>query len=87
MRAAVLADMGLAIASEWMFGPELENGSVRRVLEEWVLPPMDLWAVFPTGRMASAKARAFVAFVENVLGAGPGEDKEMENQAASNNCQ
>lgn len=75
VRAAVLADMGLAIASEWMFGPELENGSVKRVLEEWVLPPMDLWAVFPTGRMASAKARAFVAFVENVLGAGPDQDK------------
>lgn len=72
VRAAVLADMGVAIVSEWMFGPELANGSVRRVLEEWELPPMDLWAVYPTGRMASAKARAFVAFVEQVLGAGAG---------------
>jgi DNA-binding transcriptional LysR family regulator len=67
VRAAVLADMGVAISSEWMFGPELENGSVKRVLEEWKLPPIDLWAVYPTGRMASAKARAFVAFVEGVL--------------------
>jgi len=67
VRAAVLADMGVAIASEWMFGPELENGSVKRVLEEWKLPPIDLWAVYPTGRMASAKARAFIAFVERVL--------------------
>ncbi len=72
VRAAVLANMGVAIVSEWMFGPELANGSVRRVLEEWELPPMDLWAVYPTGRMASAKARAFVAFVEQVLGAGAG---------------
>jgi DNA-binding transcriptional LysR family regulator len=67
VRAAVLADMGIAIASEWMFGPELENGSVKRVLTEWALPPMDLWAMYPTGRMASAKARAFVAFVEEIL--------------------
>lgn len=67
MRAAVLADMGIAIASEWMFGPELNDGSARRVLTDWALPPMDLWALYPTGRMASAKARAFVAFVEKIM--------------------
>jgi DNA-binding transcriptional LysR family regulator len=71
VRAAVLADMGMAIVSEWMFGPELASGSVRRVLADWELPPIDLWAVYPAGRMACAKARAFVAFVEQVLGAGP----------------
>ena len=58
LRAAVLADMGLTIASDWMFSPELASGAVRRVLTAWTLPPIDLWAVFPTGRMASAKARA-----------------------------
>jgi DNA-binding transcriptional LysR family regulator len=69
LRAAVLADMGLAVASDWMFAPELASGAVRRVLEEWTLPPLDLWAVFPTGRLASAKARAFADFVERVLSA------------------
>ena len=67
LRAAVLADMGLAIVSDWMFAPELENGAIRRVLEAWTLPTIDLWAVFPTGRLASAKARAFASFVEGVL--------------------
>jgi DNA-binding transcriptional LysR family regulator len=67
LRAAVLADMGLTIASDWMFSPELESGAVRRVLEAWALPTIDLWAVFPTGRLASAKAHAFAAFVEGVL--------------------
>ncbi|WP_428491228.1 LysR family transcriptional regulator [Rhodopila sp.] len=66
-RAAVLADMGVAVVSDWMFGPELANGAVRRVLSEWALPPIDLWAVFPTGRLASAKARAFADFVEDGL--------------------
>jgi hypothetical protein len=28
---------------------------------------IDIWAVFPTGRRASAKARAFAAFVERQL--------------------
>jgi DNA-binding transcriptional LysR family regulator len=64
LRAAVLADMGLTIASEWMFTPELASGAVRRLLTDWALPPLDLWALFPTGRMASAKAREFANFVE-----------------------
>jgi DNA-binding transcriptional LysR family regulator len=67
IRAAVLADMGLAVASDWMFGPELANGAVERMLPEWTLPPIDLWAVYPTGRLATAKARAFADFIETVL--------------------
>jgi DNA-binding transcriptional LysR family regulator len=67
IRAAVLAHMGLAVASDWMFAPELASGAVQRVLPDWSLPPIDLWAVFPTGRLASAKARAFAAFVEHAL--------------------
>jgi DNA-binding transcriptional LysR family regulator len=67
MRTAVLGHMGLAVASEWMFAPELANGTVQAVLTDWTLPPIDLWAVFPSGRMATTKARAFVAFVEHLL--------------------
>ncbi len=69
VRAAVLADMGLAISSEWMFEPELASGELVRVLTDWSLPPIDLWALYPGGRMASAKARAFVAYVEELLAA------------------
>jgi DNA-binding transcriptional LysR family regulator len=67
VRAATLADMGLAIASAWMFSPELASGDVRAVLTDWSLPSLDLWAVYPTGRMPTAKARAFAAFVEAAL--------------------
>lgn len=70
LRAAVLADMGLTIASDWMFGPELASGAVRRLLDGWTLPPLDLWAVFPAGRMASAKAREFASFVEGAMANG-----------------
>ena len=67
IRAAVLAHMGLTIASDWMFAPELADGRVCRLLEGWSLPDIDLWAVFPTGRMASAKARMFADFVEAAM--------------------
>ncbi|WP_338582344.1 LysR family transcriptional regulator [Pseudomonas sp. MAG733B] len=67
LRAAVLSHQGLTVASEWMFAPELASGTVREVVSEWTLPNQDLWAVFPTGRMASAKARGFVEYVRGLL--------------------
>jgi DNA-binding transcriptional LysR family regulator len=67
VRAAVFADLGLCIASAWMFQPELDSGRVKQVMRNWTLPTLDLWAAFPAGRRASAKARTFAAFVEDQL--------------------
>jgi DNA-binding transcriptional LysR family regulator len=67
VREAVFAGIGLAVASEWMFAPELKDGSVKSMLHDWALPPMELWAVFPSGRRSSAKARAFISFMEEAL--------------------
>jgi len=67
VRAAVLADAGLAIASEWMFAPEIADGTVMAVLRDWKLPRVDLYAVFPAGRTLTAKARAFTQFVQEVM--------------------
>jgi DNA-binding transcriptional LysR family regulator len=76
VREAVLANLGVAVASEWMFADELRRGGVRTVLNDWVLPPIELWAVFPAGRMVSAKARAFVSFVEETLEAARAPQSE-----------
>jgi DNA-binding transcriptional LysR family regulator len=67
VRAAVFADLGLCVASEWMFQPDLDSGKVKEVMRDWALPNLDLWAAFPTGRRASAKARSFATFVEDQL--------------------
>ncbi|HEX4455981.1 MAG TPA: LysR family transcriptional regulator, partial [Kofleriaceae bacterium] len=50
LRAAVLAHLGFAVASGWLFEAEQERGEVITVLDEWTLPAVSLWAVFPTGR-------------------------------------
>jgi DNA-binding transcriptional LysR family regulator len=68
VREAVNSDMGLAVTSEWNFSPELKSGKVVEILEDWTLPLTNLSAVYPTGRLASTKARAFVAFVERFMG-------------------
>jgi len=70
IREGVLAGLGFAIASEWLFAPELKSGAVQVVLTDWLLPTVDLWALFPTGRQASAKARAFASFVESEMSIG-----------------
>src|SRR3984893_5026363 len=68
VREAVNGDMGLAVSSEGNFSPELRFGKVVAILEDWALPPTNLSAVYPTGRLASTKARAFVSFVEQYMG-------------------
>ena len=68
VREGVLAGLGASIGgSEWLFSPELKSGAVVSVLQDWSLPSMGLWAVFPTGRQASAKAGAFARFVEQQI--------------------
>lgn len=67
LRAAVFSDIGLAVASEWAFSPELKSGAVVAVMDDWNLPTIALSALYPTGRMASSKARQFAAFVEECL--------------------
>jgi DNA-binding transcriptional LysR family regulator len=66
VREAVLAGQGFAIASRWMFAPELKSGELASVLAEWTLPPMDLWAIYPSGRLTSAKARAFMEWFSRI---------------------
>jgi DNA-binding transcriptional LysR family regulator len=65
-RKALLADAGIAIASEWMFAPEIKDGTVKVVLRDWTLPQIDFWAVFPAGR-TTAKARIFTEFVQELM--------------------
>ncbi len=67
VREAVKCNMGLAVASEWNFWPELNSGQVVAILQDWALPPTNLCAVYPTGRLASTKARAFASFVERFM--------------------
>ena len=72
VRAAVLANAGIAVASEWMFSPEIADRTVQMVLQDWELRGIDLWAVFPAGRTATTKARTFTQFVQELMRAPSG---------------
>jgi DNA-binding transcriptional LysR family regulator len=68
LREAVNNDMGLTVSSEWNFSRELRSGKVVEILADWALPLTNLSAVYPAGRLASTRARAFVSFVERYMG-------------------
>jgi len=70
VRAAVLAGLGVAVASEWILEDALDSGQLVEVLGGWRMPDLDLWVVLPGGaRHAGPQARAFIAFVEEQLAA------------------
>jgi DNA-binding transcriptional LysR family regulator len=71
LRSAVLAGQGFAISARWMFAPELDSGEVVSILKDWTLPPIDLWVIFPSGRLTSRKARTFVKWFENMISDWP----------------
>lgn len=67
VREAVLAGLGLGIVSRWMMLPELRDGTVIPVLTDWTLPAVDLWAITPSGRLPSSRARAFIDWFANMF--------------------
>jgi DNA-binding transcriptional LysR family regulator len=66
VREAVFAGLGLTIASRWMFADGLTSGRVVELLPQWSLAPVDLWMLFPAGRLPSTKARAFSDWIDGL---------------------
>ena len=61
--AAAVAGLGLTVNSLWGCRAELHSGTLKRVLPDWTLPPVDFHAVFPPQRVAVLPAaRKFVDY-------------------------
>ncbi len=69
--AAALAGMGIVFEPDFVVGPHLARGALRRVLDGYAGPKLDVWAVYPSRRHLSAKVRAFVDFLAEVFAADP----------------
>ena len=65
--AAVLAwaldGLGVMMRSEWDAAPFVRNGQLEVLLEEYALPPADIYAVYPNKENLAAKVRVFVDFL------------------------
>jgi DNA-binding transcriptional LysR family regulator len=54
---------GILMRSEWDAAPYLRSGRLQPVLEDWTLPPADIYLVYPNKANLSAKTRAFADFM------------------------
>ena len=54
---------GIVLRSEWDVAPYLRSGRLRPVLADWILPPADIYMLFPTRSHLQAKTRAMVDFM------------------------
>ncbi|ATB32256.1 LysR family transcriptional regulator [Melittangium boletus] len=60
--AAAVAGRGLTRVLSYQIAPELRAGQLRIVLEDFEPPPLPIHVVYPEGRRANARVRAFVDF-------------------------
>jgi LysR family transcriptional regulator for bpeEF and oprC len=69
--AAVLAGLGISQVASFAAAPHLESGELVPVLADWKRPAIPLHVVYPPNRHLSAKVRAFVEWVADLLARNP----------------
>ncbi|OGB14511.1 MAG: LysR family transcriptional regulator [Burkholderiales bacterium RIFCSPLOWO2_12_67_14] len=69
--AAVLAGLGVAQMASFTALPLIERGELVRVLSDWTCMTIPLYVVYPPNRHLSAKVRAFVEWVAELLARHP----------------
>jgi DNA-binding transcriptional LysR family regulator len=73
--AAALAGQGIVYQPTFLVGDALRDGSLVRILPEHAIPEYGVHAVFPSGRQAPAKVRAFVEFLARRFAPEPAWDR------------
>jgi hypothetical protein len=69
MRAALRAGAGIGVLPVYCAIDDLRAGTLIRVLPQLQLPPMKIYAVYPSRRYVSATIRTFVEFIKHELSA------------------
>lgn len=75
LRAAAIANLGIALLPTFIVGPDIRAGRLRQVLGDYCPPDIAIYAVFPSRRYLSAKVRTFVDFLSGCFGDGPEWDQ------------
>jgi LysR family transcriptional regulator, regulator for bpeEF and oprC len=71
IRAAVLANLGLAHTPGWLFAAEIAAGAVRPVLTNFEPARLSISAVRPGGRFLASKVKVFIDFMAEVFAEEP----------------
>ena len=65
--AAGVAGMGVLWLPRYMAQPHLDSGELVPLFEDWAVASMPLYLVFPPNRHLSAKLRAFIDWVDELM--------------------
>jgi LysR family transcriptional regulator, regulator for bpeEF and oprC len=71
IRAAVLADLGLAHTPGWLFAAEVTSGAVLPVLTNFEPARLSISAVRPGGRFLASKVRVFIDYLAEIFAEEP----------------
>jgi DNA-binding transcriptional LysR family regulator len=72
--AAAVAGLGIVSGGRWACRDEQAAGRLVAVLADWTMDPIDVHAVFPSGRSAKPAARAFANYLAEELAGASGGD-------------
>ncbi len=67
LRLAAIHGLGLVVLPTYIVGQDLRKERLQAVLEDYALPSMDIYAVYPHRRHLSAKVRTFLDFLAERL--------------------
>jgi DNA-binding transcriptional LysR family regulator len=70
VEAAALG-VGIALEPDFIAGPDIRAGRLVPLLQDFSMPPLPIYAVYPTRRHLSAKVRVFVDFLVAQFAASP----------------
>ena len=70
-----LSGRGVLMRSEWDAGPFVRSRQLEVLLDEYALPPADIYAVYPQKQNLAAKVRVFVDFLAAHFGEGSGKER------------
>jgi DNA-binding transcriptional LysR family regulator len=75
--AAALAGQGLIYQPTFLVGDNLRDGSLVRLLSEYPVPELGIYAVLPSGRQAPAKVRVVIEFLTARFAPLPDWDRDL----------
>ena len=75
---------GIVAAHDNVVEPHVQAGYLLRVLPEWTLPTVPLWAIFPSRRLMPTRARVFIDALTARL--GPPTERTQRDPARRDIC-
>lgn len=80
LRLAALAGEGIVVQPSFIVGDDLLSGRLVPLLQDYALPPLKVYAVYPGRRHLPAKVRLFIEFLKAAWGEPPPWERWRQRQ-------